>query len=559
MSLKSVMQHSFENIPSANIQRSVFNRDHGLKTAFNVDYLIPIYVDEMLPGDTFHLTENLFGRLSTPIKPFMDNLFLETFYFVVPNRVLWQNWTKFNGEQDSPADSTDFLVPCIDGGEGVLAAETIYDYMGLPTEKLISDNQISALPLRAYNKIWNDWFRDQNLQNSLVENFDDGPDNMSDYTLKKRNKRPDYFTSCLPWAQKGEPVQVPLGGTIPVFGNGKSLGITTDGSKTSGRGLLNYFPGSGSYTQLGVSGNTIATSTYNRTLPWIPSNTETTSLAPRAVGIVPFPLESGMYADLSESTSTTINALRTAFQLQRLLERDARGGTRYVEMIKSHFGVTSPDFRLQRSEYLGGGHYRININPVQQTSESGNTPQGNLSAYGVLAGSKGGYSYSATEHMTVIGLACVRADLTYQQGLDKMWSRRKRFDYYYPALANLGEQAVLNKEIFYSGTDVLDPQEDPMDENVFGYQERWAEYRYKRSQITGKMRSTYPQSLDVWHLSEEFADVPALNSTFIEQTTPIERVITFITEPQILLDCLFELKSVRPMPTYSVPGLIDHF
>jgi len=320
-------------------------------------------------------------------------------------------------------------------------------------------------------------------------------------------------------------------------------------------GLGYVFPGTGDLKYLQS-----VSSAYNQTLPHIytpPAETDGTALA---IGVSTIGSQSGLIGDLSQSTTATINSLRTAFQLQKLLERDARGGTRYVEMIKSHFGVTSPDFRLQRSEYLGGGQYRININPVQQTSPTDtSTPQGNLAAYGVMAGSKGGFSYSATEHMVVIGLVCVRADLTYQQGLDRMWSRRKRFDFYYPALAHLGEQAVLNKEIYYQGPDELNPQEEPYDEEVFGYQERFAEYRYKRSQITGKMRSTHATTLDNWHLSEEFGTLPALNSTFIEQNTPIERVIAVTTEPQIILDALFELKAVRPMPTYSVPGLIDHF
>jgi len=545
------MQHSFGLQPAANIDRSVFNRDSVLKTAFDCDKLIPIFWDEMLPGDTFHLSEHLFGRLTTPVKPIMDNLYLETFYFVVPHRLLWDKWKTLHGEQKTPDTETDILTPIILHGGNPFPAEELADFFGLPLG--VAVDNVNVFHFRAYNKIWNEWFRDQNLQEPVIEKTDDGPDQAGYYSILKRNKRPDYFTSCLPWAQKGEPVRLPIGSSAPVRGDGNQMRFTQDGIMEPNPtyfGFTRLNPGPGLGAALEVGGQ--------HTLPSGNLDTNTAGTAGNAFGLGY--TDSGLVADLSAATASTINELRTAFQIQKLLERDARGGTRYVEMIKSHFGVTSPDYRLQRSEYLGGGHYNININPVQQTSNStaDHTPQGNLSAYGVMSGSKGGFSYSATEHMVVIGLACIRADLTYQQGLDRMWTRRRRFDYYYPALANLGEQAVFNKEIFFSGPDVEGPQDGPLDEYVFGYQERYAEYRYKRSSITGKMRSTHATPLDVWHLSEEFDDCPNLNSTFIEQNTPLERCLAIGGEPHLMLDGFFELKAVRPMPTYSVPGLTDH-
>ena len=522
--MKSSNQHLFSQIPRADIQRSSFNRSHGYKTTLDSGYLVPFFVDEVLPGDTFNLKATLFGRLATPVVPFMDNMYLETFFFFVPNRLVWDNWQKFNGEQKNPGDSTDFLIPTLEAGKHEVGS--IADYFGIPTG--VSLDKINALPFRAYNLIYNEWFRDENLQDSLEVPTGDGPDPINKYNLVRRGKRHDYFTSCLPWPQKGPGVELPLGstanlnGTLSVPGGSYTLNVNTNGNSLSHNPSWSWQSGSSVNPTITVPTNSIDMS------------------------------KSGVTVDLSSATAITINSLRQAFQLQKLYERDARGGTRYTEILRAHFGVISPDARLQRPEYLGGSSTRINVNPVQQTSATDTTsPQGNLAAYGVLGDKVNGFMKSFVEHGYIIGLVNVRTDLTYQQGLNRMWSRQTRFDYYWPALAHLGEQAVLNKEIYAQGTS--------KDDEVFGYQERWAEYRYFPSQITGKFRSTYAQSLDVWHLAQEFAELPKLNSEFIVDNPPVARVLAVQNEPQILLDCYFSLSCVRPMPIYSVPGLVDHF
>lgn len=545
--MRSSNQHLFSQIPRADIQRSNFNRSHGYKTTFDSGYLVPFFVDEVLPGDTFNLKATLFGRLATPVVPFMDNLYLETFFFFVPNRLVWNNWQKFNGEQENPGDSTDYLVPTLE--KTAFEVGTIGDYFGIPTG--VSLEKINALPFRAYNLIYNEWFRDENLQDSLTVEKGDGPDSVSNYKLVRRGKRHDYFTSCLPWPQKGPGVEINLGATASLSGTlsvpSLRVGGTTTETGTSTARNLDVAPLSrdiGSRTAPpGFYQGSFAV--YDSTVPIVTTGLTT---EPYSVDMA----TSGITADLSGASAITINSLRQAFQLQRLYERDARGGTRYTEILRAHFGVISPDARLQRPEYLGGSSTRININPVQQTSSTDSTtPQGNLAAYGVLGDRVNGFTKSFVEHGYIIGLVNVRADLTYQQGLNRMWSRQTRFDFYWPALAHLGEQAVLNKEIYAQGTSE--------DDDVFGYQERWAEYRYYPSQITGKMRSSYEQSLDVWHLAQEFSSLPQLNDEFIVDNPPLSRVIAVPSEPQILLDCYFNLNCVRPMPVYSVPGLIDHF
>jgi hypothetical protein len=524
--MRSVMSHNFSQIPQAKIPRSVFKRDHGHKTTFDAGYLIPVLVDEALPGDTFNCKMNFFGRLSTPLAPIMDNIFLDSFFFAVPYRLLWSNFKKFMGEQVDPGDSTDYTIPVLDDTVAPLSTTgfvngTIFDYMGLPTE--VTDiEDINVLPLRAYNLIWNEWFRDQNLQDSVTVSLTDADEDPANFSLLRRGKRHDYFTSCLPWAQKGTSVSLPLGTTAPVFQE-----LDFDGTNDSAN-RLSIYTAAGSSTLRSFRAD--ASDLYGHS-----ANS----------GATP-----GLQADLTNATASTINELRNAFQVQRMYERDARGGTRYIEIIRSHFGVTSPDARMQRPEYLGGGSSRINIHPIANTSADGTNNQGDLTGFGTVSGVNHGFVKSFTEHSVIIGLVSVRADLTYQEGLNKMWSRQTRHDFYWPSLAHLGEQAVLNKEIYCDGTSA--------DDNVFGYQERYAEYRYKPSQITGQFRSNYASSLDLWHCSQEFGSLPTLNSTFIQDNPPLDRNIAAPTEPHIIFDAYFDYKCARPMPTYSAPGLIDH-
>lgn len=521
-SLPTTMKHEFSRVPRAEIQRSTFNRVHGLKTTFDAGYLVPIYVDEVLPGDSFSMKAHGVGRLATPLLyPVMDNMYIETFFFFVPNRLVWDNWEKFNGAQDNPGDSTDYLVPQITNAN--VAEGSLGDYFGLPTQ--VAGLDYNNLHGRAYNLIWNEWFRDENLQDSVVVDKDDGPDAATDYVLLKRGKRHDYFTSCLPWPQKGDAVALPLGTNAPV---------AFDGPANYPTGRANVWDSANNQYADMVANTSTGTGVVANNLLGSTSNAYT------------------LYADLADATAATINQLREAFQIQRLYERDARGGTRYTEILQSHFGVTSPDARLQRPEYLGGGKTGLDMQPVPQTSSTDATsPQGNLSALATVGVQGHGFTKSFVEHGVLIGLACVFADLTYQQGLNRMWSRRDRWDFYWPALAHIGEQPVLNKEIYYQNT--------AADEAVFGYQERYAEYRYKPSQVTGKMRSNATGTLDAWHLSQDFASLPALNASFIEENPPVDRVVAVPSEPDLIFDWYFDLKTTRPMPVYSVPGLIDHF
>jgi len=516
--MQSVSQHDFARIPSPSIQRSKFDRSHGFKTTFDAGKLFPIFYDEALPGDSFSLNSTFFARLNTPIVPIMDNMYLETFFFEVPVRQVWDNWQKFNGEQDNPGDSTDYLIPTTTSPAGGYEAHSLGDYFGIPTE--VGGLEHSVLPFRAVNHIYNTWFRDQNLQDQVPVHKGDGPDPSEDYIVLSRGKRHDYFTSSLPWPQKSDSgsVALPLGTRAPIGSDAPSTGAVS---------ILNANAGN-NYRTLDSSGPELQPNAFSTGIP-----------------------QNALFADLSEATAATINQLRQSIAVQRLFEKDARGGTKYIEVIKSHFNVNSPDLRLQRPGFLGGGRSTVNISPIAQTQSSGpqsDTPLGNLAATGTITGSGHGFTKSFTEHTIIIGLACVRADLTYQRGLERSWSRQTRFDFYWPELSTIGEQEVLQKEIFASG----DPTEDDL---VFGYQERYAEYRYKPSMITGKFRSIDAQSLDYWHLSQDFEVAPTLSDAFISENPPVDRVIATPDEPQFKMDAYFNLNCARPMPMYGIPGL----
>lgn len=550
-----VRGHRFSDAPAMYMKRTKFDRSHVYKTTFNSGKLIPIFVDEVLPGDTTRLSVNYFARLATPIKPIMDNIYLDWFFFFVPNRLVWEHWQNFCFEQEDPGDSTDYVIPTISatGNSDNAYIGSLWDYFGLPVNTSGNIDGISALPFRGVYLIFNEWFRDENLQKSVkiqkgdtneVLNsarsseqpawvFTTGTSIVPGLACPPRGKRHDYFTSALPWTQKGPGVEIPIGSSAPVLSTSGSfyhpMLISTDskGSVTSGISTGGSTPTSAVLVGMNHS------MAGNNNL-FIQGQTD-------------------LYADLSTATAYTINSLRTAFQMQKFYERLARGGSRYTEVLRSFFGVVSPDARLQRPEFLGSFTKMVNVNPIAQTSATDTTsPQGNLSAYGVTAAKFHGFIKSFVEHGYILGFVCARADLTYQQGINKMWLRSTVYDFYWPTFAHLGEQAIELREIYAQGSDA--------DKTVFGYQERYAEYRYKPSQITGKFRSSVVGgTLDKWHLSQFFETAPTLNEEFIVENPPIERIIAVPSEPEFLIDIGFRYTTVRPMPMFGTPGLVDHF
>lgn len=524
--MKSVMVHDFSRIPKSEISVSTFDRSHGVKTAFDSGYLVPIYVDEVVPSDTFQVRASMLAKMLSPmVSAPMDNIFLDTHWFFVPSRLVWNNFTRLMGERKNPNDSIDYLVPQITAPTSGFDVGSLADYFGIPTG--VGGLKVNALPFRAYAKIWDDWYRAEQLQDSIIKTFDDlgdgNPNNIDWNTLLRRGKRHDYFTSCLPSPQLGAGVELPLGTSAPVKSDGKPTYFHDISTHIT-------MPLWTSGDRLGVNLGTVTESNLR--------------IGDNASG------RTGLVADLSQATAATINSLRMAFQVQRMLERDSRSGTRYVEIIRSHFNTICPDARLQRSEYLGGSSQLINIHQQFQTSSTDNTtPQGNRVSTAEVFSSVN-WTKSFTEHGYIIGLANIRCDLNYQQGLNRMWSRRTRYDFYWPSLAHLGEQAVLNKEIYADGS--------ADDDKVFGYQERYAEYRYHPSLITGKLRSTANGSLDIWHLAQHFTALPTLSSSFIQDNPPLSRVLAVDGEPQFIFDGYIDCKCTRPMPLYAIPGLIDH-
>lgn len=528
-------QHNFARIPNSSVPRSTFNRSCGVKTTFDFGELIPIFVDEALPGDTMQMTATMFGRLATQLKPVMDNMFMDVHFWYVPYRIIWDNWQGFMGERVNPDDDpTGFLIPEVTVPPSVgFGQGSLYDYLGVPPD--IPHGEVTNLQARAYNKIWAEWYRDENLQDSPVLDTDDGPDTDTDYIIRKRGKRHDYFTSCLPWPQKGPSIELPLGTSAPVTLLGDADVIDAGTAPTWDMQGNTYTIGKGTGSTAAVwsgsSGNDASATWVNTGL-----KADTTAITGSA--------------DLQNATAATINQLRQSIAFQRLYEKDARGGSRYKEILHSHFGQTGfNDARLQRPEYLGGGTVNLNVNTVAQQSGYGQNEaefMGDLAAYTTASGQMG-FRRTLPEHGVIMGIVSCRADLNYQQGLDKQFSRRERTDFYFPELSAIGEQAVLNKEIYADAS--------ATDDQVFGYQARFSEYRYKPSITTSKMRSNATLPLDIWHLGQDFATLPVLGDTFIQENPPISRIVAVPSEPDMILDGFFSYKCTRPIPQYGVPGL----
>lgn len=510
------MTNRFAGAAIDRVNRSVFDRSFNFKTTLDGGDLVPIMVDEVYPGDTFNLNLTGFGRIATLRTPLMDNIFADYFFFFIPMRLVWDNFQKFMGERVDPDDTIDFLIPQVDVQDAALGS--LPDYFGIP---LVSNEiLVNALPFRAYNLVWNTWFRSQDLQDSLVVDKDNGPDTFSDYPIRKRGKRHDYFTSCLPNPQKGDAVDLPLGDRAEI----RYDGFTGTDAETGNYVIAQGITGADAFryaATLGVTGTAL-----------------------------PDGNQANIYTDLSTATAATVNQLRTAVQLQKMFELEQRGGSRYIEIVKNFFGVTSPDARLQRPEYLGGGSIPVNITQVPQTSESGTTKQGTLTGIGTVSGKGVGFTSSFTEHGYILGLVSFRGDLSYSQGLDRMWTRSTRDDFYWPMYANLGEQAVLQKEIWWDNATPANR------EVVFGYQERYGELRYKKSLVTGLFRPDAVSSLSYWTLTEDFASAPTLNDSFIQDPleTTLDNAIAVPTEPQFIYDQYVSMKCVRPMPVRSIPG-----
>lgn len=530
----TLSQTHFAQVPASEIQRSSFDRSHGYKTTFNEGFIYPVYLDEVIPGDTFEMKATAFARMNTLLHPIMDNLYLDLHFFWVPNRLVWANWTQFMGERINPTDNPEnYTVPKVSIDLNRQEHTDLASYFGIPNYVGSGPSSITvnALPFRAYKLIWNYWYRDENVMNSMTVPTGNGPDTYDSLYkgLLGRSKKHDYFTSCLPWPQKGSPVFIPLSTSAPVVSD----------ALTGGTGSVRMVAGINRALYAASGGNTVgydgASASSNTTFTW-PSITQKT----------------GLIADLREATAVTINDLRTAFQIQRMLERDARGGTRYKELILSHFGVNMPDAQWQ-PEYLGGGHTMINVSPVAATFSGTEVATGDLGAVATALGSAN-FTKSFTEHGFVMGFISVRSDLTYQNGVERFWRRNTRYDYYWPTLAHLGEQAVFNYELYATGDSVAGK-----DDTVWGYQERYAEYRYKPGRITGVLASNNPVSLDTWHVAQDFYDVPPLNYEFLFDAPSIDRVVAVPSQPKFILDAWFQLKCHRAMPTYSVPGLVDHF
>lgn len=575
-----VRGHRFSDAPAMYMKRTKFDRSHVYKTTFDSGNLIPVFVDEVLPGDTTRMSVNYFARLATPVKPIMDNIYLDWFFFFVPNRLVWEHWQNFCFEREDPDDSTDYVIPTVaaTGNSANAYIGSLWDYFGLPVNTTGDITGISALPFRGVYLIYNEWFRDENLQKSVkiqkgdtneVLNsaraseqpswvFTSGTDIVPGLACPPRGKRHDYFTSALPWTQKGPGVSVGLAGTASIVDPSPDTGFLLhstspqlaavsayggDSSPSAGGHRVAQGDGSISFHRPGTTDlSSVGGFAGNYSSPI----TMTAQAASTYLG-------NDSYVDLDTSSIFTINSLRTAFQMQKFYERLARGGSRYTEVLRSFFGVVSPDARLQRPEFLGSFTKMVNVNPIAQTSATDTTsPQGNLSAYGVTAAKFHGFTKSFVEHGYILGFVCARADLTYQQGINKMWLRSTVYDFYWPTFAHLGEQAIELREIYAQGSEA--------DTTVFGYQERYAEYRYKPSQITGKFRSSVVNgSLDKWHLSQFFNNAPTLSEEFIIENPPIDRIIAVTDEPEFLLDVGFRYTTVRPMPMFGTPGLVDHF